>query len=170
MENISYGLKFAIGIVITLLIIGFGVGIYFVADALFGKAQDNTTSQTTALTRLEYSKYDNKGVTGQEVINAAIQYENRPQFSINIKTGILSGGFYAENNFETCYDIPTSSEPLVDLDTHACKTSNGTNATADISALQDTSNNFYVNPTGIFTSQIYRDGNNEVRIIEFIQE
>lgn len=92
MENISTGLKWVIGIIVTILIIAAGVSIYLVINNYFIRAQEQTLAQTQMINQAEFNSYDNKDVSGQDVINAAMRYKGRPQFAIKIKTGKIQKG------------------------------------------------------------------------------
>ncbi|GGA04899.1 hypothetical protein GCM10008018_58470 [Paenibacillus marchantiophytorum] len=170
MENISIGLKWAIGVIVTLLIIAAGVGIYFVANGYFNRAHEQTMSQSQMLSQAEFSTYDNKDVTGQDVIDAATKYAGRPQFSIHVNTGVngktTGSGFFSKNNYDICYATPPSSGEQVQVSSYTCS---GKQIT--LSQMQDaTKSDNYINPTGIFASNIFRDANSEVRLIEFKQK
>lgn len=93
MENISTGLKWVIGIIVTILIIAAGVSIYLIINNYFIRAQEQTLAQTQMINQAEFNSYDNKDVSGQDVINAAMRYKGRPQFAIKIITGKILQGF-----------------------------------------------------------------------------
>jgi hypothetical protein len=172
MENISTGLKWAIGVIVTLLIIAAGVSVYLVASGYFNRAHEQTMSQSQMLSQAEFSPYDNKDVTGQDVIDAATKYSGRPQFAVHILTGVTGGGFFASNNYGTCYATPATptptTSPKVLVSGTTCVAGAGQ---VTLAQMQDaTKSTNYINPTGVFTSSIYRDANGEVRLIEFIQK
>lgn len=166
METISTGLKWAIGILITLFIISAGVNVYFVANGYFERAQEQTVSQSQVLNSAEYSVYDGKDVAGQEVINAATRFSGRPQFAVHIITGVsrTGGGFFAENNYNTCFSTPASNG-VVNVNSNSCS---GTQVS--VKSMREKSSTTYINPTGIFSANVFRDANDEVRLIEFIQK
>jgi hypothetical protein len=162
MENISTGLKWVIGIIVTILIIAAGVSIYLVINNYFIRAQEQTLAQTQMINQAEFNSYDNKDVSGQDVINAAMRYKGRPQFAIKIITGENTTGFYAENSYGVNYVVPTYGE--VDLS----KTLSGNSKS--VSEMLDIKNDdCNVNVMGLFHSEIYRDKNDEVRLIVFTQ-
>lgn len=166
METISTGLKWAIGVLITLFIISAGVNVYFVANGYFARTQEQTVSQSQVLNSAEYSIYDNRDVAGQEVINASTKYAGRPQFAVHIRTGVNQTGFFAKNNYQTCFATPATQDATVDVTSNQCS-----GAQVSVQKMQDPrESNTYVNPTGIFAAKIYRDANNEVRLIEFTQK
>ncbi|MEK4343398.1 hypothetical protein [Paenibacillus sp. FSL P4-0184] len=164
MENISTGLKWVIGIIVTILIIAAGVSIYLVINNYFIRAQEQTLAQTQMINQAEFNSYDNKDVSGQDVINAAMRYKGRPQFAIKIYTGEnATEGFYAENTYGAKYEVPTSG--TVNL-TSQGKGDEG----VSISDMMDIEKDKYnINTLGRFTAKIYRDSNEEVRLIVFTQ-
>lgn len=169
MENISTGLKWVIGIIVTILIIAAGVSIYLVINNYFIRAQEQTLAQTQMINQAEFNSYDNKDVSGQDVINAAMRYKGRPQFAIKIYTGENKTlGFYAENTYGANYKKPTGdSDPVNVADT------NGDGSPSQsVSEMLDITNkeNCNVNTLGRFNAKIYRDQNQEVRLIVFTQE
>ncbi|MRN53049.1 hypothetical protein [Paenibacillus monticola] len=164
MENISTGLKWVIGIIVTILIIAAGVSIYLVINNYFIRAQEQTLAQTQMINQAEFNSYDNKDVSGQDVINAAMRYKGRPQFAIKIYTGENeTRGFYAENTYGAKYKVPTTG--FVDL------TSIGEEEVKSVSEMLDItdSDDFNVNTLGVFKAKIYKDQNDEVRLIVFKQ-
>ncbi|MEK3876417.1 hypothetical protein [Paenibacillus sp. FSL M7-0420] len=163
MENISTGLKWVIGIIVTILIIAAGVSIYLVINNYFIRAQEQTLAQTQMINQAEFNSYDNKDVSGQDVINAAMRYKGRPQFAIKIYTGEnQTKGFYAENTYGVNYKDLDSG--VVELD----QTESGD--VRSVSAMLDIKNDdCNVNTLGRFHAQVYRDKNQEVRLIVFRQ-
>ncbi|AIQ46201.1 hypothetical protein R70723_10115 [Paenibacillus sp. FSL R7-0273] len=174
MENISTGLKWVIGIIVTILIIAAGVSIYLVINNYFIRAQEQTLAQTQMINQAEFNSYDNKDVSGQDVISAVMRYKGRPQFAIKIKTGENIVGFYAENTYGKFYIEPTDTyNPVVNLQ----NTLSGTETNISSSEMLDqtrtprySSTNHLVNTLATFKAQVYRDSNEEVRLIVFTQQ
>ncbi|WP_339255062.1 hypothetical protein [Paenibacillus sp. FSL P2-0136] len=164
MENISTGLKWVIGIIVTILIIAAGVSIYLVINNYFIRAQEQTLAQTQMINQAEFNSYDNKDVSGQDVINAAMRYKGRPQFAIKIYTGENpTKGFYAQNTYHANY-IHSKSGDVVDW------TKTESEDGKSVSEMLDIKNNdCNVNTLGRFHAQIYKDKNDEVRLIVFSQ-
>jgi hypothetical protein len=171
MENISTGLKWVIGIIVTILIVAAGVSIYLIINNYFIRAQEQTLAQTQMINQAEFSSYDNKEVSGQDVLNAALRYKGRAQFSVMIKTGENTTGFYAKNNYGIYFGVPTSEKPTVDLTSGS--NSNGDSST--VSEMMDLTKSSYgksvfVNTMGVFKAKVYKDLNDDVRLIEFVQK
>ncbi|WP_019912143.1 hypothetical protein [Paenibacillus sp. HW567] len=174
MENISTGLKWVIGIIVTILIIAAGVSIYLVINNYFIRAQEQTLAQTQMINQAEFNSYDNKDVSGQDVINAAMRYRGRPQFSILIKTGVNPTGFYATNTYKTYYSLPSKkdneTEEQFHLDDLSSLEDYSVSQMLDQSKKQDDNKeNSNVNTQSIFRANVFRDKNGEVRLIEFDQ-
>ncbi|MEK3713925.1 hypothetical protein [Paenibacillus sp. FSL R7-0333] len=171
MENISTGLKWVIGIIVTILIVAAGVSIYLVINNYFIRAQEQTLAQTQMINQAEFNSYDNKVVSGQDVINAAMKFRGRPQFSILIKTGVNLSGFYAENTYETYYGIPAVSEdnPTASFKENSSAKPHSVSEMLDQSIKLGDSDNYNVNTLSLFKATVFRDKNDEVRLIEFDQ-
>ncbi|WP_152392582.1 hypothetical protein [Paenibacillus guangzhouensis] len=168
MENISTGLKWAIGIIVTLLIIAAGISVYLVANGYFTRAQQQTTSQSQMLSQAEYAIYDNKNVTGKDVIDAATRYQDRPEFSVIVRTRINKTGYYTKSSYTNSLYSKNSNNAgafAVKGAESGLDTGISTTAMTDPSKLES-----YVNPTGIFSANIYHDENGEVRLVEFVQK
>ncbi|OKP90178.1 hypothetical protein [Paenibacillus sp. P32E] len=172
MENISTGLKWVIGIIVTILIIAAGVSIYLVINNYFIRAQEQTLAQTQMINQAEFNSYDNKDVSGQDVINAAMRYKGRPQFAIKIKTGENATGFYAENTYGKNYTQPTdTTKSIVDLSN--TEYGNGVSVSEMLDQTKTPSSsspNYLVNTLSIFKAVVYKDSNQEVRLIVFTQK
>ncbi len=159
MENISTGLKWAIGVVLTLLIVAAGISIYMVAQGYLDRAQEQTISQSASLS--EFSVYeDGATLTGSDVLEAVNRYKTRPRFSVRVATNLNTSLFYTENT-GSCY---TESSGVAQYS--ACSST----VITDYSELVDTNNLKFINPTGRFKTELYRDANGEVRLIDFTQQ
>lgn len=173
MENISTGLKWVIGIIVTILIVAAGVSIYLVINNYFIRAQEQTLAQTQMINQAEFNSYDNKDVSGQDVINAAMKYKGRPQFSILIKTGINTAGFFAKNTYGTYYDPPAKLDGESEEQFHYEKSDLDEYSVSQMLDLSDNDveneDNCNVNTQSAFKANVFRDKNGEVRLIVFDQ-
>ncbi|CAH1207724.1 hypothetical protein PAECIP111893_02764 [Paenibacillus plantiphilus] len=156
MENVSTGLKWAIGIILTLLIVAAGISVFMVTQGYFQRGQEQAVSQSVALAQSEFNNYENTTVTGTDVLEAIKRYKDRPFFSIEMKTLLMTGYNHATD--KKCYSAanPSVSVTCTTLVTHTLMTDQ-TQAT-------------YVNPTARFKSSIYKDGNGVIRHIRFEQQ
>lgn len=166
MENISVGLKWVIGVIVTILIIAAGISIYLVINGYFSRAQEQTLSQSQLITQAEFSNFDNKKVSGHDVLNASTRYFGRPNFSIHIKTNETTDGFFAKSTHKKCFLTPTVTGDPVNVNISTC-----TGGEISVATMQDaTARTNYINPTATFSSKVYKDKNGEVSLIEFIQD
>ena len=172
MENISTGLKWVIGIIVTILIVAAGVSIYLIINNYFIRAQEQTLAQTQMINQAEFNSYDNKDVSGQDVISAAMKFKGRPQFSILIKTGINRTGFYAENTYQTYYGTPTVTDenPTGGFVDNGSAESHSVSEMLDQSKQLDDEDNYNINTLSLFKATVHRDKNGEVRLIVFDQD
>lgn len=159
------------GIIVLLASLGMIALFLFMYNLVQGQGEqtkDSATSQMAALGKQEYSLYDNKVVTGTEVMEAANRYIDKPQFSIRIVTGLVPDGFYAYNRSSepdgVCYAPPTGSNTEVSPPSTCA-----TNTMVKIEQMKSTTNTNFVNPTGRFRAKVYVDANQEPRLIEFVQ-
>ncbi|MCY9760613.1 hypothetical protein M5X06_00055 [Paenibacillus alvei] len=167
MSHVAGWIKWCVSVLIVLLIIGAGVSLYYVGNGYWNRAHSQTLSQSQALSQAEFSSFDNKDVSGQDVLDAVTRYSSRPQFAVKVATGVNKSGYFSKNNYGTCYDVPSSGN-TVDVLRNTCP-GNGRDQVA-ITTMEDaTKSDYWVNPSGIFSAKIYRDANNEVRLIEFKQ-
>ncbi|GKU78132.1 hypothetical protein [Paenibacillus sp. L3-i20] len=165
MENISAGLKWAIGLIVTLLIVAAGISVYMLANGNFKKAQDQATSQSSLLDDSEFTMYDRTNVSGTDVLDTVKKFAARPEFTVSVDTG-LSNAYYPEG-FDSCYSVPAATATT---DVTADATCGGTgSATIPYGTMTNQDALEYVNPTARFASAIFRDANAEVRLIRFIQ-
>lgn len=176
MENISTGLKWVIGIIVTILIVAAGVSIYLIINNYFIRAQEQTLAQTQMINQAEFNMYDNKDVSGQDVINAAMKYKGRPQFSILIKTGVNPGGFYAQNTYTTYYKPAQEAVGETAATELNLAEPNKGAKNYSVSQMLDQStvdaanaDNCNINTLSLFRATLHKDKNGEVRIIEFNQ-
>jgi len=164
MENVSTGLKWAIGILVTLLIVAAGVSVYMASSGYFKRAQSGLVNTTGNLN--EFTAYDDQIVTGSEVVETAKRYEKKDEFTVLIYTNKTQTGFYAGNISSTsskCYRPNDKNEAEKGLG-GACNTKKTIGDMKD-----ETKVDSYVNPTASFRSKVYADVNGVVRVIEFVQ-
>jgi hypothetical protein len=159
MENISAGLKWAIGIVATLLIVAAGISIYMVSQGFLTRAQEQTLSQSESVN--EFAVYDNGRFTGSEVLEITKRYQTRPSFTTWYATKLQTSYVnppHSGTGASSCYQMSTPT------------TSPGACSNTTFADMQKTTHNHYINPTANFTSQIYKDANGIVRAIAFTQQ
>lgn len=174
MENISTGLKWAIGLIVTLLIVAAGISVYMVSNGNFKRAQEQALSQSSSLSQTEFTVYDKTNVTGSDVLEAVKRYEGRPEFSILVDTGLTDTHYYPKG-FDSCYKLPSGTAAfgataVVTDDSCSTGTGTGTGTTVDYSTMTNRDEEEFVNTTARFEADIFRDGNGEVRLLRFTQK
>lgn len=158
MENISTGLKWAIGLIVTLLIVAAGISVYMISNGNFKRGQEQAVSQSASLAETEFTLYDNTSVSGSDVLDAVKRFQGRPEFSITVKTGKATAAFYVDG-FDKCY-----------ADSSGVATATGTCGTkVTYSQMTDQSTEQYVNTTARFKSKVFKDKNGIVRLITLTQ-
>lgn len=163
MENVSTGLKWAIGVIVTLLIVAAGISVYMFANGYFKRAQDQTLAQSESLSREAYSLYDNSTVSGTDVLEAVKRFQNKPEFSVMIATGLQTTHYYPAG-FDSCYAAPAAAPATQVATDAACGT------TTPQSDMSDPDNAVFINVTARFDSEIFADANGEIRLIRFTQQ
>lgn len=156
MENVSTGLKWAIGIILTLLIVAAGISVFMVTQGYFQRGQEQAVSQSAALAQSEFNNYENTTITGTDVLEAIKRYKDRPFFSIEMKTRLMTV-YNNANETANCYSAAATSVSVT------CTT----RVTHEL--MTDQTKDSYVNPTARFKSSIYKDGNGVIRHIRFEQ-
>jgi hypothetical protein len=160
--------KIIFGWIPAMLLISFVIVFFLFFYDKGGNIKEQAVSKTESLEAMKFNAFDNKSVTGTEVINAAIEYKNVPQFSIVIKTGANKSGFYALN---TSSDSPVAYAPPSSGNVLGAAGSVSPSAMVDVNKMRDESNvQNYVNTSALFKSKIFRDDNGAVRLIEFTQK
>lgn len=167
MKQIMEFFKSGIGVLITVVFIGIIVGFFVFIKPMFDDSKEDMVGQTAVITGGKYDAYDDKLVGGAEVIAAATKFKTEAQFSVLVKTGSSTAGFYAENNSAATpvlYAAPsTAGTTLPD-------SAAGTGTTVKISQMKDKSDPLhYVNPSAQFDANIFRTADGEVRLIVFKQ-
>ncbi|WP_166244089.1 hypothetical protein [Paenibacillus turpanensis] len=172
MENVSTGLKWAIGILITLLIVAAGVSVYMLSSGYFKRAQTGISATTKNLT--DVAMYDAAVLTGTDVLDAVNKFRERKQFTVRIQTGAVKAlnqtntADLVVNNgdLQNCYAPQSTSGNLVDPAIAGCTTQGKT-----MSDFQNvTKPGSYVSPSATFSSKIYYDQNGDPRLIVFTQQ
>jgi hypothetical protein len=163
MQRIVEFLKENIMAVVIIVILGIILIGFAIVRAGAEETVNDAGREMASVSRMKYSMYDNKIVTGEQVISAADKFKEIPEFSILIKTKANTTGFYAQNSDNVTYAEPTTGNTV------GTRTANATNLVSVIQ-MKDTSNStYYVNPSARFKAKIYYDTNEAVRLIVFTQ-
>ncbi|WP_159887530.1 hypothetical protein [Paenibacillus puerhi] len=166
MENVSAGLKWAIGIILTLLILAAGISIYLVSSGYLKRAQDQSASQSLSLNKAEYEIYENTSVSGKDVLEAVQRFKTTPEFTVRISTGKQKTPFIAENTSKAkaCFSLDATTSSGIARGPAECT------PTITYSQMINQGGDHFITETGRFTSKVYRDDNGDVHLITFDQQ
>ena len=150
-DNASAALKFAVGLVVTMILIG----IIVVAFSYGRKASnDSISSMSKDIASVEesrYTMYDGVTITGAEVLNLIQKFENDNIF-INVTTSANSRSSLSSLSSIT----PGSGIYYIKSSATGEKYSTTDEATL-IRNAKDTSNTAYINPSAEFYGVVNRD-------------
>lgn len=168
MERIAQFIKENMGVVIIFVIAAVGVTFFFIGNGLSPDLKDKANKNVATASDMEYERYNNTTVPGIDVIQAAKDYKDKPQFSVLIKNAGSTTAFYAQNTSATtvpAYVAPSTGTTLADPGT----VSSSAMVTAD--QMKDATDLVhYVNPTADFSAKVYRAKDGKVRLITFTQK
>jgi hypothetical protein len=150
-ENGVKALMIAAAVLITIAIITLGVVVFQSGQEAASSAQRGFSDLQQEMSAVQFAAYDQKTVSGSQVVNALRKYSANPQFGVQVKTG--------KNTAGTWYGKVVSATGTLSA-----------GGTIDLSAVYDDAHNDYVNPTGTFKSQLVYDSNRVVRGLLFAQK
>lgn len=117
--------------------------------------QEKVQQSTNELSNLSFSAYDDAQVSGSTVLQAVTLYGN--QAGIQVFTGMTADeGYYAKTDLT-----------FINSDGEALESE--ISDTVPLEEMKNNSSLYYVNPTGIFDSKVYKDKDGTVRLIEMRQ-
>lgn len=151
MENGVKALMIAATVLITIAIISLGVIVFQSGQEAASQAQKGFSDIQQDMTAVQYAAYDQKLISGSQVINAIRKYSTNAQFGVQVKTG--------KNPTGTWYGKIVSATGAV-----------SGNGTTDLTPVYDDSHANYINPVGRFQSSLVYDSNRVVRAILVIQK
>jgi hypothetical protein len=151
MENGVKALMIAATVLITIAIISLGVIVFQSGQEAATQAQKGFSDLQQEMSAVQFATYDQKNISGSQLINAIRKYSSQAQFGIQVKTGKNAVGVW--------YGKVIGITGTV--------TSNGT---TDLSNIYDDSNPNYINPVGLFKSKLVYDSNRVVRAIVVVQK
>ncbi len=151
MENGVKALMIAAAVLITIAIITLGVIVFQSGQEAASQAQKGFSDLQNDMATVQFSAYDQKTVSGSQVMNAIRKYATNPQFGVSVKTGKNTTGIW--------YGKVVSSLGVV-----------GAAGVTDLSNAYDDAHVDYVNPIAQFKSQLIYDSNRVVRAIVLTQK
>lgn len=154
-ENSLKGLILGAGVVITCLVIGLGFYLSREAQNTSNSGSSQISKMNAEFQDIDKSIYDGMKISGREVIDLIKETINRDEYiSIEVKNKKGNTAFYHYSH-------------SVSVGIHTIAKS----GTQDIKAVQQTlSNTYYINPSGQFMGTAYRDQNDIIICLQFIQE
>lgn len=152
-DNASSALKFAIGLVVTMIFIAIVIVAFTFGRNHANNAISNMSKDTSQLEESRYTQYDGVSVTGAEVLNIIEKFES-DNIAISVKTvattsagksslGPTSTGdkFYIKSSLTSPDKLSTTDEDALVRDA------------------KDISNAAYINPSAEFYGIVNRDAN-----------
>ncbi|WP_152392581.1 hypothetical protein [Paenibacillus guangzhouensis] len=162
MENLQTYLKWVIGLLFTLVIIGAGIMIWNQTQPMMQMANRQAAEQAQAIADDEYSAYDYQLVSGSQVLTAVRRYAMKEVFYIYVKTNTSEFGVRLSDAATTCPKFDYSSGTIDTSGITGCYTT-----TKEMMEISDTD---YVPPQARFRSTLLRDGNDRITGIYFRQQ
>lgn len=127
MDNVKKGIMFAVGLLLTIGVIGWGLGFYGKATNMTKVADSSLNDMTSTISQSKYTEYDNTTVSGTQAINAIRLYASAT-LSINVVTRAAGASIYTSPTSYTVVDITNVNyiEPTGSFRSTVSKTANGT--------------------------------------------
>lgn len=127
MDNIKKGIMFAVGLLLTIGVIGWGLGFYGKATNMTKVADSSLNDMTSTISQSKYTEYDNTVVSGTQTINAIRLYASS-SLSITVSTKAGGSSVYTTPTAYTVVDISNVNyiEPTATFKSQVSKTANGT--------------------------------------------
>ncbi len=150
--TVSTALKFGAALFLVLAIIGIAVNVFSPATEAAKVATTDFSASTTELKDQKYLIYDNTTISGSQVVNALRKFKGEgdaKNIAIQVTTGKGTSTWYY-NSF--------AADSLV------------TTGGADTTNVNNSTNNEYINPSGMFKASVKRDKNSVIRALIFEQK
>lgn len=153
MENSVKAIIIGASIAITMVIVSIGFYILRQGQDVAENASKNFSEINAEMAESKYTIYDENTISGSEVVNVVKKFKNE-----NIAIGVSTK---ASSDFTWyIYKATIGSDDIVDsLD----------DTTTSINTMIS-SGNKYVNPNAQFLGKVYRDANDVIAAIKFIQQ
>lgn len=165
MDSIPSYLKWTIGVILTLIIIGSGVLLLNRVMPVLSLANEEASVQVKLSQDSRYAAYDYQIVSGSKVLTAMRQYYDVDPFTLYVQ--IKSNG--STQNFGM---TPSSNnEPCRSFDYNSGKFSSGTtNCRVTENEVMDVTSTYYIPPQARFRATVVRDDNDRISAIYFKQQ
>lgn len=155
--NIQKALWLGVSIMLFIAVVMIGMSVFSSGQQMASEGAEALDNTTRVLSNSTYSMYDNKEVSGSDVISALNQYK---QYSGDLQVMVT-------NNSGTTTPYVSSGDPVDGSLTELTLADiNTTIQTAQDKNQTDT----YINPYGEFYATLIYDTNDTVRGVEFVQQ
>lgn len=149
---------FVVGIVVTLIFVGWAMGLFGNTKNTGNKANDNISALGTTLDEDKFTDIEGKTISGNEVVSNLRSWKNE-DVCVKVVTKSQTGGtYYNFKNFNSNAGI-----------TAANKRSSEENSTL-ISYATDQMQKNYINPNAKFKTEIKRNQNDVIVAVVFTQQ
>ena len=149
---------FVVGIVVTLIFVGWAMGLFGNAKNTGNKANDNISALGTTLDEDKFTDIEGKTISGNEVVSNLRSWKNE-DVCVKVVTKSQTGGtYYNFKNLDSNVGI-----------TAANKRSSEENSTL-ISYATDQMQQNYINPNAKFKTEIKRNQNDVIVAVVFTQQ
>lgn len=154
MENSLKAIIIGAGVVITMIVVSIGFLLMRSGQNTAQKTISKLDQISSEMSESEYTMYDGMEVRGSEVVNVLRKYKDE-YIGICVKTKKNpSGTWYV-------YDVTLNGN----------EAEIGSPSTDSISdTMDETNNNHYINPNGVFIGSIARDKNGRIAALMFEQK
>jgi len=150
-ENILSFIKWAAGIVITLAIISIVILIFSTSKEAVSESIGKLNEFQTSISESELTGFDQEIVSGAEVVYLIKNMKDR-QLGIQVTTGTGSVSWYG---YSCTLGNPASL---------------GSPSASTVSSAIDETSSAYINKSGDFLGAIYRDANETIIAVTFVQQ
>lgn len=157
-SNISKALWIGVGILFFIGVVSLGLNLFNRGRDVTQKQSDSLTDLEKTLAESEYASYDNRTVSGAEVLSAIKNYRDKSaSFAISVTT--KKGSYIYLNN-------ASFGDELVSLGSAI----DSKNTEEQIKLARNESEASYINPIAKFDSALRKDENGVIAGIVFTQE
>jgi hypothetical protein len=152
------------GLLLTVLIISVGFGLWTLVKPLNYQTSEALAQQNSAIELAQFSSFDNHIVSGSQLVTAVRRYSYLPNFSVYVQKNTPSTvnfGNVPDATRTTCPGFNYTSGLLTYSGTVPCSTTQA--------QLDDATNPNYIPPQARFKSTLVKDRNNLITGIYFKQ-
>lgn len=149
----SNGIGFGSGLLLTIALITIVVMVFVLSQDPAKSASSDFNNLSSELKDQKYLTYDNTTVSGSQIANVLRRFSTEGKAG-NLGIKVTTGQGYSTWYYNTVSENGDTINPT----------------TTNTSVISDSTNPYYINPSGTFTSKIVRDSNQVIRAIVFTQQ